>query len=95
MCARRVASQSTARGPQSWAAHFDGKDYPFATATGDMVAITMTDASTLDFTAKKGGKVTGTNRLTVSKDGKTMTRWQGGTNAAGLPQSNFEVYDKQ
>ena len=59
-----------------------------------MVTITMTDASTLNFTAKKGGKVTGTNRLTVSKDGKTMTRWQGGTNN-GLPVSNFTVYDKQ
>ena len=61
----------------------------------DMVTITMVGASTMDFTSKKGGKVTGTTRLTVSKDGKTMTRWTGGTNNAGLPQSNFEVFDKQ
>ena len=61
----------------------------------DMVTTTMVGASTLDFTGKKGGKGTVTSRLTVSKDGKTMTRWTGGTNNAGLPQSNFEVFDKQ
>ena len=61
----------------------------------DMITITMVGASTMDFTAKKGGKVRNTTRHTVSKDGKTMTRWTGGTNNAGLPQSNFLVYDKQ
>ena len=49
----------------------------------------------MDSTFKKGGKVTDTVRDTVSKDGKTMTRWTGGTNAAGLPVSNFLVFDKQ
>ena len=46
-------------------------------------------------TSKKGGKVLNTIRFTVSKDSKTMTVWQGGTNNAGLPVSNFTVYDKQ
>ena len=79
-----------------WAAHFDGKDYPMVGNPGaDMITITMTDASTLDATFKKGGKVTGTRRFTVSKDGKTMTTWQGGTNNAGLPLSNFTVWTKQ
>jgi len=64
-------------------------------ATADMVTITMVGASTMDATFKRGGKVTDIARLTVSKDGKTMTRWQGGTNAAGLPQSNFMVFNKQ
>ncbi len=32
---------------------------------------------------------------TVSKDGKRMTDWQGGTNAAGVPRNEFLVYDKQ
>ena len=91
-----VNADGSAQTNQSWAAHFDGKDYPMVgNPRSDMVTITMVGASTMDFTSKKGGKVTGTTRLTVSKDGKTMTRWTGGTNAAGLPVSNFLVFDKQ
>jgi len=91
-----VNADGSARANQSWAAHFDGKDYPVVgNPATDMVTITMVGASTMDYTTKKGGKVTGTTRLTVSKYGKTMTSWQGGTNNAGLPQSNFVVYDKQ
>ena len=91
-----VNADGSASVPLSWAAHFDGKDYPMVgNPTADMITITMVGASTMDQTAKKGGKVLNTARLTVSKDGKTMTRWTGGTNNAGLPQSNFEVFDKQ
>ena len=91
-----VNADGSARANQSWAAHFDGKDYPNVGATNaDMVTITMVGASTMDATYKKGGKVQNTVRLTVSKDGKTMTVSQVGANNAGLPQSNFTVYDKQ
>ena len=91
-----VTADGSASVPSGWAVHFDGKDYPMVGNPGaDMVTITMTDASTLDATFKKGGKVTGTRRFTVSKDGKTMTTWQGGTNNAGLPLSNFTVWTKQ
>ena len=91
-----VNADGSAQTTISWAAHFDGKDYPsVGNPAIDMVTITMVGASTMDATTKKGGKVTGILRFTVSKDGKTMTRWTGGTNNAGLPQSNFEVFDKQ
>ena len=90
-----VNADGSAQNNQSWAAHFDGKDYPVVGGFDDMVTITMVGASTMDATYKKGGKVTNTARHTVSKDGKTMTRWNGGTNAAGLPVSNFVVFDKQ
>jgi len=91
-----VNADGSAGTNQSYAAHFDGKDYPFVgSTTADTVMITMTDASTLDVNLKKGGKARNTVRFTVSKDGKTMTMSQGGTNAAGLPQSNFLVFDKQ
>jgi len=91
-----VNADGSASVPGSYAAHFDGKDYPMAGNTNiDMITITMADASTLDTTMKKNGKVTGTRRFTVSKDGKTMTSLQGGTNNAGLPQSNFTVWTKQ
>ena len=91
-----VNADGSAQANQSWAAHFDGKDYPnVGNATADMVTITMVGASTMDATYKKGGKVQNTVRLTVSKDGKTMTRWQGGTTNAGLPVSDFTVWTKQ
>ena len=91
-----VTADGSASVPTSYAAHFDGKDYPFVgSTTADTVMITMTDASTLDVNLKKGGKATNTIRFTVSRDGKTMTMWQGGTNAAGLPVSNFTVWTKQ
>ena len=91
-----VDADGSASVPTSWAAHFDGKDYPVVgNPTADMITITMVGASTMDSTAKKDGKVTSTRRFTVSKDGKTMTSWNGGTNNAGLPQSNFTVWTKQ
>ena len=91
-----VRADGSASVPVSYAAHFDGKDYPnVGNTTADMVTITMVGASTMDETLKKGGKVTGILRFTVFKDGKTMTFWVGGTNTAGLPVSNFLVYDKQ
>ena len=91
-----VNAAGSAQPNQSYAAHFDGKDYPFVgSTTADTVMITMVGASTLDVNLKKGGKAINTVRFTVSKDGKTMTMSQGGTNAAGLPQSNFVVFDKQ
>ena len=91
-----VNADGSASVPTSYAAHFDGKDYPMVGNTNiDMITITMADASTLDTTMKKNGKVTGARRFTVSKDGKTMTSWNGGTNNAGVPQSNFTVWTKQ
>ena len=72
-----VNADGSAQTTLSWAAHFDGKDYPIVGAAGvDMITITMVDASTMDFTTKRGGKVGNTIRFTVSKDGKTMTMWQ-------------------
>lgn len=54
-----------------WTAHFDGKSYPYVgNATADMVTIIMIDASTLDATFKKSGKVNGARRYTVSKAGR-------------------------
>ena len=82
-----VNADGSAQTPISWAAHFDGKEYPnVGNPASDMVTITMVGASTMDATYKKGGKVTNTIRFTVSKDGKTMTMWEGGSTTAGLPR---------
>ena len=69
-----VNADGSAQTNQRWAAHFDGKDYPVVGAAGvDMVTTNVVGASTMDFTIKMGGEVTGTSRLTVSKDGKTIS----------------------
>jgi len=53
---------------------FDGKDYPVAGyAEYDSLSAKQIDANTAEFTLKKGGKIVGTTRRTVSKDGKTLT----------------------
>jgi hypothetical protein len=75
--------------------NFDGKDYPFTgSGTIDTIAITRS-GNTFESTFKKGGKVVGTGKNTVAKDGKVMTYTPKGTNASGQPTSNVIVYDKQ
>ncbi len=76
---------------------YDGKDSP---VTGnnpelDTVARTRTNATTVQTTAKKGGKVTTTQTSVVSSDGKTRTVTTTGVNAAGQKVNNVAVYEKQ
>jgi hypothetical protein len=44
---------------------------------------------------KTDGKVTTVNTVTISKDRKTYTQRQKGTNAQGQPTNNVVVYDRQ
>jgi len=77
---------------------FDGTDYPLATLgaqTVTTVAFKLVDADTVETILKTGGKVTSTSTSTVSKDGKTMTFREKGTNAQGQPFSDVGVYEKQ
>jgi hypothetical protein len=79
-----------------WTGKFDGKDYP---VTGDPAydsrSYTRVDANTLAMTLKKGGKVVGKGRITVSADGKTRTVTLSMTDAMGKKMSSTTVYDKQ
>jgi hypothetical protein len=91
-----TVSAEAKRTTSGWSAHFDGKDYPYTgSATVDTIALKRIDASTFEYTTKKAGKVTGTGRNAVSKDGKTMTTTSKGTNAQGQPTSGVVVWDKQ
>jgi hypothetical protein len=77
---------------------FDGKDYPVATIGAQTVTLfsyKIVDAYTVELIGKRDGKVTSTATLTVSKDGKTMTYREKGTNAQGQPFNNVGVYEKQ
>ncbi len=57
-----------------WTGEWNGKDFP---VTGDpysdMRAVKRVDANTIEVVTKKAGKEISTWRMTIPKDGKTMT----------------------
>src|SRR6266508_2021 len=77
-----------------WTGKFDGKDYP---VTGDpnqdARSYKKTGNRTLEFTAKKGGKVTVTGRIVEAADGKTRTVRTSATDSTGKKLSSTAVYD--
>ena len=95
-----IVDQVTADGTKrhyEFTANYDGKDSPVigTNPDADTVARTRIDATTVQTTAKKGGKVTTTQTSTVSSDGKTRTVTTKGVNASGQPVNNVAVYEKQ
>ena len=77
-------------------AKYGGKDYPFkGNPDADTLSYKRIDANTVEAVAKKGGKVTITSKIVVSKDGKTRTLTQTGADARGRAVNNTLVYDKQ
>lgn len=77
---------------------FDGKDNPISGSmpTGaDTISAKRTDASHYVAILKKGGKVIGTAKVSVSKDGKTTTVDATGTTPTGVKTHDVQVYDKQ
>ena len=50
---------------------------------------------TMDFTVKKGGKVTANGRVVVAADGRSRTVTVSGTDAKGKKFKNIAVFDKQ
>ena len=77
---------------------FDGKDNPIMGSMpsgADTISAKRLDPNTFEATLKKGGKVVGTSKVTVSKDGKVTTVESKGTNAAGVKTHDVQVYDKQ
>lgn len=77
---------------------FDGKDYPVTgsmPAGADNISAKKLDASHYESTLKKGGKVIGTAKVSISADGKVATVDANGTNAAGAKTHDVQVYDKQ
>jgi len=79
-----------------WTGKFNGRYYAVTgDPTSDMRSYRMINAHTLALTGKRGGKVTLTGRIVVSRDGKTRTVTTSGKNAAGKWVTNRAVYDKQ
>jgi hypothetical protein len=74
---------------------YDGKDYPATGMPGaDTISMKKIDDNTIETVSKKGGKPVMTTKSVVSKDGKTRTTTQKGTNAKGEKVNNTIVYDR-
>ena len=75
---------------------FDGKDVAWAgNPVADMACPKKVDDNTYENVWKKGGKAVVTAKVAVSKDGKTLTVSQVGTDAKGAAISAVAVYDRQ
>jgi hypothetical protein len=93
------------QGNPTWsqaAFRFDGRDYPYAASTTPgtspsviTISAKRTDPGAWELTAKVDGKVASVTAYTMSKDGKTYTARQKGTNAKGEPINNVVVWDRQ
>jgi hypothetical protein len=81
----------------TFTAHFDGKDNPVTgnSPYGDAVGFTRIDANTTRIVSKRGGKVTVTQTIVVSPDGKTRTTSTKGTDAKGQAIDTIGYYDRQ
>lgn len=82
-----------------WAltANYDGKDNPVTgnSPYGDVAAFTRIDANTTRIITKQSGKVTVTQTIVVSSDGKTRTTTTKGTDAKGQTVDTIAFYEKQ
>jgi hypothetical protein len=75
---------------------FDGQDVPWAgNPQADTACPKRIDDNSYENVWKMGGKATVTAKVTVSKDGKTLTVTQAGTDPKGAPISSVAVYDRQ
>jgi len=75
---------------------YDGKDYPVTGSPDfDSLSVKRVGSHTAEGTQKLNGKVAGTTKRTVSKDGKTLTLVSKSTNAKGEETTSTMVYDRQ
>jgi hypothetical protein len=82
----------------SFTVAFDGKESPITGSMpggADSISIKRIDASTFEATLTKAGKVIGTAKSEISKNGKVTTVTAQGTNAEGQATTSSAVYDKQ
>lgn len=76
--------------------NYDGKEHPITgSGQADAIALEKIDDYTSESTLKHANKIIGTNRRSVSADGKTMTITYQGTDARGRQVKNTAVYQKR
>ncbi|HEY1309120.1 MAG TPA: hypothetical protein VGF24_36515 [Vicinamibacterales bacterium] len=78
-------------------AAFDGKDYPVKGGPNPNATSTLKriDDRSFESQGKVSGKPTVTTRIVISKDGKTLTATQTGTNVQGQAVKNVIVAERQ
>ena len=85
---------------------FDGKDYPvigapqdsefgFGNASTDTVAVKRIDARTISVIRKQEGKVVSTQKIIISKDGKTRISYWKAENAKKEPIAWMTIFERQ
>ena len=84
----------------TWTARYDGRDNPVIGASpygsgAHSIALTRIDSHTAKIVTKLDGKVTITQTLVVSIDGKTRTIHTTGTDDKGQPVNTTAFYEKQ
>lgn len=84
------------RASVGFSARYDGKDYKVTGSPAfDAIAITRVNANAFTYTVKKEGKVFGTGKVVVSKNGKTWTDTNTAPNAKGQQVHSVVVFEKQ
>jgi hypothetical protein len=79
-----------------WTGKFDGKDYPVTgSSDSDTRSYKKIGERTMNFTNKKGEKVTSSGRIVVAADGKSRTVTLTGTTAEGKKFKSTQVFDKE
>jgi len=95
----RVVLNQNQRGEwveEHYLATLDGKDYPTMGNDPRVVSMKRLDASTVEVSLKRDGKVSSVQRLTLSPDGQTLTQLGSGVSGDGQPYENdLRVYDRQ
>ncbi len=96
----KVTVDGTAAGGSTihseWTGKFDGKMYALTgDPAGDMRSYRVVNRRTLSLRSTKGGKVTTTATIVVSRDGKTRTVTARSKDAKGKWMTTMGFYDKQ
>ena len=79
-----------------YTARDNSKDYPLTgLASADAIAMKRIDAWTFETETKKNGRVIGSSRGKISKDGKILVLISKTVSPAGQSITNLAVYDKQ
>jgi hypothetical protein len=80
---------------RTWAAKYDGMDYPVTAPDINAISLKKPNANTIDHVGKKNGKEVWSGRAIVSKDGKTFTNTVSGKDEKGQAYTETTIMEKQ
>jgi hypothetical protein len=92
---RTAISADGTQTASGYAAHYDGRDYPYQGTTADTISLRRVDQRTVESTLKLKGQVVQSTRSVISEDGRTMTVYSASKNAQGQPVERKQIFEKQ